>query len=296
MLITCPTCSSTYQIGLTALGPKGRPVRCTRCQTVWFAAGTDAVKVAFDIDPPTPMQAAPPAKAADASPGGETTPPEDAEPAPVSSAPSIVPSDSPYGVSSSEPVHAIDVESAAARRERRHAARKRLARRRKGWPLAPLPTATIGMAAIVALLLAGRHTVVRAMPQTAWLFAAIGAPVNLRGLVIEEAQAEPETHDGVDVLSVQGKIVNSSGVDMPVPRLRFSLRNGRGQEIYAWTSVPVKDVISSRESLAFQSRLASPPPEARDLLIRFFHKKDAVAGIASTGTASQVGHDSQRGP
>jgi len=37
MLIVCPTCATTYQIQLAALGAAGRSVRCTRCKNIWVA-------------------------------------------------------------------------------------------------------------------------------------------------------------------------------------------------------------------------------------------------------------------
>lgn len=144
------------------------------------------------------------------------------------------------------------------------------------------------MAALIALLIAGRYTVVRTLPQTAWLFAAIGAPVNLRGLAFEDVKAVMETHDGIGVLSVEGRIVNTMRTDLPVPRLRFSLRNGSGQEVQTWTSVPARDVMAARDVLTFQSRLASPPPEARELLVRFFHKRDAIAAPVSRSPAQRA--------
>jgi hypothetical protein len=38
-------------------------------------------------------------------------------------------------------------------------------------------------------------------------------------------------------------------------------------------------VLAPGETLAFRSRLASPPPEAHDVLVRFFNRRDRVAGI-----------------
>lgn len=311
MLIVCPTCASTYRIELSALGPRGRPVRCARCQTVWFAAGTDAIAAAIDIEVDLPRQAADPASPPPRSALAENAAwREAAVPADIddeatggeaTGAPSIVPGDDPPAEPHSErgsadSMRGADVETAAARRHNREAARQRLARRRKrGWPLAPLPTAIIAMTALIAILVAGRHAVVRTLPQTAWLFAAIGAPVNLRGLVFEDVKAVTETHDGIGVLSVEGRIVNPMRADMPAPRLRFSLRNSSGQEIQAWTSIPARDVIAAREILPFQSRLASPPAEARDLLVRFFHKRDAIAATVSGRSAEEGGQEARRG-
>jgi hypothetical protein len=43
--------------------------------------------------------------------------------------------------------------------------------------------------------------------------------------------------------------------------------------------VPPRSVLPSGEALPFRSRLASPPPEGRDVLVRFFARRDLVAGM-----------------
>ncbi len=37
MLIVCPSCTTSYQVDGSSLGPAGRSVRCVRCRHVWFA-------------------------------------------------------------------------------------------------------------------------------------------------------------------------------------------------------------------------------------------------------------------
>src|ERR1700712_687109 len=37
MLISCPNCTTSYDIGASSLGTTGRSVRCVRCRHVWFA-------------------------------------------------------------------------------------------------------------------------------------------------------------------------------------------------------------------------------------------------------------------
>ena len=64
-----------------------------------------------------------------------------------------------------------------------------------------------------------------------------------------------------------------------VPRLRFGVRNGAGLEIYSWTALPTRSVLAPGETLAFRSRLASPPRERHDVVVRFFNRRDLVAGI-----------------
>ena len=43
MLIVCPTCATTYQIKLAALGTAGRTVRCASCKDSWFATPESAI-------------------------------------------------------------------------------------------------------------------------------------------------------------------------------------------------------------------------------------------------------------
>jgi predicted Zn finger-like uncharacterized protein len=37
MLIVCPCCATSYDVGLASLSPDGGQVRCARCRTVWHA-------------------------------------------------------------------------------------------------------------------------------------------------------------------------------------------------------------------------------------------------------------------
>jgi hypothetical protein len=64
-----------------------------------------------------------------------------------------------------------------------------------------------------------------------------------------------------------------------VPRLRFVVRNDSGNDIYTWTALPTRSLLSPGEALAFASKLASPPPETHDVLVRFFNRHDL--GISS---------------
>jgi predicted Zn finger-like uncharacterized protein len=169
---------------------------------------------------------------------------------------------------------AEDIETFAARRLRLRAAKHRF-----HWPLPGLPTAILALVALNAGLIGWRADIVRFLPQTASLYAAIGLPVNLRGLAFANVAIATETHDGVPVLVVEGTIVSTRDRAVEVPRLRFSIRNQRGQEVYAWTALPSRSVLAPGETLPFRSRLASPPPETRDVLVRFFSRRDRVASI-----------------
>jgi predicted Zn finger-like uncharacterized protein len=177
-----------------------------------------------------------------------------------------------------------DIETVAARRERE-------ARRGSRWILSGLPLAILALIALNAALIGWRADVVRVAPQTASLYAAIGLPVNLRGLTFKDVTTTTESHEGVQVLVVEGTIASASPRVVEVPRLRFSVRNGGGQEVYAWTSLPTRSMLAPGETLTFRSRLASPPPDARDVLVRFFNRRDLVAGLQrSEGDGRKATH------
>jgi hypothetical protein len=163
-----------------------------------------------------------------------------------------------------------DIET-AARRSRRAKRSRRM--------LPGLPVAILALVALNAALIHWRSNVVRIAPQTASLYAAIGLPVNLRGLTFNDVTTTIESHDGVQVLVVEGKIASASQRPVEVPRLRFSVRNRSGQEVYAWTALPSRNGLAPGEMLTFRSRLASPPPDAREVLVRFFNRRDLVAGV-----------------
>lgn len=299
MLIICPNCATSYNVDAATLGGSGRSVRCVRCRSIWQAtatpertaaiAGAKAGRAAPEPPPPPPPVAPPPFReeivAAEPPPDGDIQfeePPAAADPAEpppmIDVSPPLVPTDLDGGrqpeIPADEPPPREDIEAIAARRAARD---KRNRKRRSFAP--PVAFIIVALIAIHGALLLLRNDVVRALPQTASLYAAIGLPVNLRGLVFDELKTAKEAHDGVAVLSVEGVVVNKTKAKADVPRLRFSVRNEAGQEIYSWTALPTKTALASGEALPFRTRLASPPAEGRTVAVRFFTRRDLVAGF-----------------
>jgi predicted Zn finger-like uncharacterized protein len=191
---------------------------------------------------------------------------------PVVESPTLAPIE--HGATASDPGVGEDIETVAARR-----AQDQARNRRGRLQLPGLPTTILALIVLNLGLIGWRAEIVRIAPQTASLYAAIGLPVNLRGLVLANVTTETQTHEGVQVLLVQGRIVSTATRVVEVPRLRFAVRNERGNEIYSWTALPNRSLLTPGDTLAFQSRLASPPPETRDVLVRFFNRRDLGAGI-----------------
>lgn len=171
------------------------------------------------------------------------------------------------------PIQSNNVESVAARR-RRASAKRGLPR----WPLTALQSAILVLIVLDMVVIGWRNEIVRVLPQTASFYAATRMPVNLRGLVFDNVTTSMEQHEGVPILVVQGSIVNDVRHSIELPRLKFLVRNAAREEIYTWTVVPPRAVLPSGEAVAFRTRLASPPPETRDVLLRFFTRRDVMSG------------------
>ena len=134
------------------------------------------------------------------------------------------------------------------------------------------------MGALVLALVIWRGEMVRLLPQTASFYKMVGLDVNLRGLMFKDVKISNETVDGKPVLVIEGVITGETRKAVELPRLRFSVRDAQGAEIYAWNAVLEQSVLQPGEKAWFKSRLASPPPEGRNIDVRFFSKRDIARG------------------
>jgi len=292
MLIVCPNCETSYEVSPQTLGKTGRTVRCARCHREWFASSS-ALRAPAKTAPKTAPEPVP-AAAGDvdwdlagpdlAGPGLAVPDTSVANPAPADNDVSEQwgmpdhpsPPLAPTGDAKTDNAPAHDIETLAARRS----GEVRRPRHRRGrqlmLPVAPTIIA-VELAAIFAIVV-WRGEIVRAMPQTASLFRAIGLPVNLRGLELADISVSKDEHDGVTVLIVDGTIENNTRSVIGVPRLRFALRSPAHAELVSWTAPPDKGSLGPGETLAFRSRLASPPHEGEDILVRFLNRQDFMNG------------------
>jgi predicted Zn finger-like uncharacterized protein len=302
MLIVCPNCQTGYDVSTEALGGVGRTVRCARCHEAWFATPS-AIPL-----PPAELVAASPVRQAiakiaaeaaaapepgaggdlDGDPawdvGGSDAAPEAAAPpraddgagvwgVPDYESPPLAPTMIDAKAEGPPPV---DIETLAARRSGGARRPRRPANAYRTLPVVPALIA-IELAAIFAIV-AWRTDIVRAMPQTASLFRAIGLPVNLRGLVFSDIALSKDTSDGTTVLIVDGTIENDTRSVVVVPRLRFALRDRALAELVSWTAPPEKSSLAPGETLPFRSRLASPPADGNDVQVRFLNRQDFMNG------------------
>ena len=179
-----------------------------------------------------------------------------------------------------------DVETYAARRRRMRSRRKQASRSSR-WTAVILVLFAVNVAVI-----GGRSEVVRYLPQTASLFAAIGLPVNLQNLKFENVHISPSGAGG-EGLTVEGTIVSTADRAVKVPHLRFAARNAAGQEVYTWTTAPSRGMLDAGARLDFRSELASPPANAKDVLVRFMTAQDAAEKTAGAAKPGQAGPHQQ---
>ena len=285
MHIVCPHCTTSYAINPATLGASGRNVRCSRCREVWLARPEDAIELA-----------AVPAMAESSQSAGNDAAAEwealareeEGQDTPVVDSPSISagwPAEgegSHQGGGSDWPSVARqaaedDEEIRVTGHRQRLASLFRLPRI-PFMPVVGLPTACAALGALVLMI--WRTDVVRLLPQTATFYRMVGFDVNLRGLAFKDIKITNETVEGKPVLVIEGMIVGETKKPVELPRLRFSVRDAQGAEIYAWNAVLEQPVLKPGERAYFKSRLASPPPEGRNIDIRFFNKRDLAGGHA----------------
>jgi predicted Zn finger-like uncharacterized protein len=284
MHIICPHCTTTYAIDLSTLGVAGRTVRCSRCRKVWLARPEDAV-ITHALVPSMADgdQARNPAMAAGRNdPAGSEFKQDHVTP--VIESPSISAEWPADGEASREPTlppAARHNEAKAARPPRPSLLRRLMpsfSSSRLARPMVSPATICAAMGALVVALMIWRTDVVRLLPQTAAFYKLVGLDVNLRGLLFKDVRITNENVEGKPVLVIEGVIIGESRKPVELPRLRFSVRDAQGAEIYAWNAVLEQPVLKPGEKAWFKSRLASPPPEGRNIDVRFFNKRDISGG------------------
>lgn len=305
MQIICPHCTTSYAVDPAKFGPGGRTVRCARCHETWLArpeemAFAAPIRAGADGTHPDDGEAA----WHHSSQGDwqdQHTSQETHLSVPHVDSPPI---SGDWGVSDEERTggglasnDGWADEPAAASAHKWLGSLGRLAGKLRGSQSLPgisyslraklphrltdkitLPRACAVMGAMVLALVVWRTEVVRLMPQTAAFFKMTGMGVNLRGLAFEDVKIATETVNGKPVLVIEGAIAGIGRKPVELPRLRFSVLDGQGSDIYAWNSVLEQPVLNPGEKVWFKSRLASPPAEGREIAVRFFQRRDIVAG------------------
>ena len=284
MHIVCPHCTTSYAINPATLGEAGRTVRCARCKETWLARPEDAFEPAAV---PAFAEGSHARERDMAAEWGTTAEADDQTP--VVESPSIAGDGSEVDTSSDQGkadwiamVRDASGDDEAEPRSRWFGGLLKTKQPERGRPssrsFGGLTTVCAAMAALVVALIVWRADVVRLLPQTGNFYKMVGLNVNLRGVAFRDVKVTTETVEGKPVLVIEGVIVGEARKAVDLPRLRFSVRDAQGAEIYAWNSVLEQTTLKPGEQASFKSRLASPPAEGRSIDVRFFNKHDIAGG------------------
>ncbi len=138
--------------------------------------------------------------------------------------------------------------------------------------------AATGIGTLVGLTVF-RHETVRIAPGLASYFEMMGLEVNSTGLEIRNVRSYVVMEDHREMLEITGQIFNITRARQNVPVIRLSLHNAEGQQLYVWTGAADSAEVAAGEKTQFRRRLASPPKEATQVMVRFVARDDIVAAI-----------------
>ena len=134
---------------------------------------------------------------------------------------------------------------------------------RLGWLL--LILFVLGLTGFV--LMAPR-TVVSMLPGATRLYAALGMPINAKGLAFQGVNYGWNQEGEETVLEVKGDIVNLTDAPIKLPIVVVVLLDENGKELSQFTTVAKEEPLGAGEAAPFLAEIASPPAEVRKLKVR----------------------------
>lgn len=131
--------------------------------------------------------------------------------------------------------------------------------------LATVLAIVLGSMSLVGL----KEQMVRIVPASGALYAAIGLPVNLPGLEFRAVKSLASGDRTLRLLKVSGEITNLRSGLTKVPPIEVVVQGEDGRALYRWTAIAPKPKLGANETVAFETRLVAPPEGARDVKVRF---------------------------
>jgi predicted Zn finger-like uncharacterized protein len=239
MILSCTSCGTRYSVDRAKFPAAGRTVRCAKCGNSWHQAAE------------TPSETLPEPENPSTVPGQDVRPAQE----------------------DTQGFEAFSANSASSTRA--YAPAVEVAQPRA--PIGPMVAVAVGWAALIGVVLLiavlavrYRQTVATIWPQSAGVYSGLGLHVNTSGIDFRQVDYRRESEDGQVVLAVTGVIINAGQRQLPVPQtVRVTLSDASNHELYHWTFKPNATVLGPGQSVAFVTRLSSPPAAARHLEVRF---------------------------
>ena len=249
MILTCPSCATSYFTPDEAVGASGRRVRCQSCAHVWHATH----------DAPLELTAA----------------------VPLPSAPAVEPAPAQTGFGKRDEAEQELSETPAPELPKAFRARAEQQRRLRraathGAVWAGLASVFIGLIAAAWLF---RIEIVDVFPRAGAAYAAVGLPVNPTGLEFEAISAKSSPNSPDQVL-VSGALRNVRDREVVSPAVRLALLDEHGAEI-AFKIVTIDSAPVLPGSVqGFAAMIADPGGHAAGVGVDFVTGDDTPASHA----------------
>ncbi len=297
MIITCPNCSTKYEVADQAIGATGRKVQCANCHRSWKATAPEPIETVpkprivggtdTDMDE-SPAEAANRDRLFGADAESELDKAFAAEEEKVlADAEDDEPEDESIEDMVDEQTGKLDHRLLSRRRrdmhrrQQKHVSRLPLARLRRAARVLSL----LMLAAIVGGGYAFRTDIVRAYPNLGGLYAMVGIDVNIYGLIFTKVETLRTLRDGDDVTIITANIRSIVDHTVRVPPVLVSILNAEDKPIYEWTaSAPVAN-ISPGDIVAFETQLTSAPTDAAHVRLVFGSSNTSQQGSSTTPTS-----------
>jgi predicted Zn finger-like uncharacterized protein len=302
MLITCPSCASEYMLDPEKIGAEGRRVRCIQCKTVWTAqkppveidqwdqlpAAEDSLpqeRVLEDTFGFTPATNA--ASVSDAAWEEAAQGEHDVAAALFNTVHQAEPDLQQIAADAPEPAPAIP-RTAPDKSRKRPAGEHKAAKPPSAWMqralgalASPAAITFLGLS-IITLGILKRETVVTAAPSLAGLFEMVGLPTNIRGVHFENITSETLTSGTDRFLVIEGVIAGARKERVQIPQIELVVRDAQAKPLYTWAVEPPRSSLIPGDTMRFRARLASPPENGHDVMVRFAGNSAASATAKPT--------------
>jgi predicted Zn finger-like uncharacterized protein len=262
MILSCPACDTRYVVPDSAVGPKGRQVRCAACKTSWFQDAAGKVAAPELAMAGAGAMAMPPARTAarGSAPRAETPVAPRPDPLP-SPPPSALAEDgeasrSAFDYIGPERRDGTDYDAFAHAppfRARRNPA--------KLWTAAAVAGAFLMLSTLAAVSWFGVPTI-----------GENGSAAAGETPLVLELTRDPERRkmeSGNELFAVSGRILNPTDQVQPVPQIQAALRDAQERVVYQWSiSAPVSE-LQPKQSATFNSAEVDVPQSAYKLSLKF---------------------------
>ena len=256
MILTCPNCATRYSTTADAIGPNGRTVRCSSCETTWFVTAQPDI---LDLREQEHEEQ----KIID-------TPEETLVEQEVH--------DRQFGAVGQSPIGAhVHIRDMADQRRRN----------RSLMGVSFVWFITIGLlAALVFYAFNNRQNIVESYPGTATLYKMFGIEVNELGLEFDDPTIRRLPIDGVETLVINGHINNITDQTRNIPMLELSIVNKAEEVLASWVIEPPQAEIEADSRIAYSSEYQNPPVDGEKVLYRFLDEDEWAKPQDQNSTSS----------